>query len=523
MTQQNEYLIRVEGVNLYHVLDDTRQLSVRRGGSMLLRQAIKDLEKKENIPTPSVSCNNWETISSGASTGLFQFTSDSLQSAQKNKDHIVDFLNNHKQYKHFSFVVDVVPLLRDAVGKVDFKQTVEAVIAQNRFSQFQQPTLTCHDTPGVEKTGQPCAWDNLRPARQGDIVTRKQGKVRALVSTFANIRHNEGRKEKKDFINREIGKDYEYTWNLQTLSLSHNPDYSHCNDKIAVLYFDGNSFGKIQKNCTSKDELKRFDQEVQSKRQDFLQKLVLNANRDPAFCTIDHQRGFCIENAIRLEVLLWGGDEIMLVVPAWKGMEVLQEFYHISRDWKFTDDKDTTHPLTHAGGLVFCHHKTPLDRIQALAKELADHIKEHHSKKKNFYHYLVLESVDVPTRPYLEFVKKQYGRHNAEVWQPQAPLYEGYIHNKQSIFSSLTDEKEVGRRQIYKLALAATESISDFDQQYKRFCELTDRHEQIAQDVRSLFLQVPQPQQHEYRQLPWLHLSELWDYFAPQPKAKEVD
>lgn len=48
MTQQeNEYLMRVEGVNLYHVLDDTRQLSVRRGGSMLLRQAIKDLEKKK--------------------------------------------------------------------------------------------------------------------------------------------------------------------------------------------------------------------------------------------------------------------------------------------------------------------------------------------------------------------------------------------------------------------------------------------------------------------------------------------
>ena len=44
---KNEYLLRVEGVNLSHVLEDTRQLSVRRGGSMLLRQAIKDLEKKK--------------------------------------------------------------------------------------------------------------------------------------------------------------------------------------------------------------------------------------------------------------------------------------------------------------------------------------------------------------------------------------------------------------------------------------------------------------------------------------------
>ncbi|MCI5145302.1 MAG: hypothetical protein D3923_07160 [Candidatus Electrothrix sp. AR3] len=511
MTQQY-YLLRVEGVNLYHVLDDTRQLSVRRGGSMLLRQAIKDLEKKENIPTPSVSCNHWETISSGASTGLFQFTSDSLQSAQENKDHIVGFLNNHKKYKHFSFVIDVVPLLRDAAGKDNFKQTVEAVIAQNRFSQFQQPTLTCHDINGADKTVQPCAWDNLRPARQGDIGTRKQGKVRALVSTFANIRHDEGRKEKKDFINREIGKNYDYTWNVQTLS--HNPDYTHCNDKLAVLYFDGNSFGKIQKNCTGKQELTRFDEEIQSKRREFLQKLAEKANTDPNFCAIDQQQGQRIENAIRLEILLWGGDEIMIVVPALKGMEVLQEFYEISKDWKFTDDQGDLHKLTHAGGLVFCHHKTSLDRVQTLAKEMADHIKEHHSKKKNFYHYLVLESIDFPTRPYPDFIRKQYGRHNADVWQPQAPLN---WQVKQKLFHRLIDEDKISRRQIYKLALAATKSISDFDQQYERFCQLTDQHEQITEQIQKLFPVAEK----EYRQLPWLHLSELWDYFAPEPKQKE--
>ena len=396
--------MRIEGVNLSHVLDDTRQLSVRRGGSMLLRQAVKDIENMTELP------ESWETISSGASTGLFQFTSDSLQSAQKNKDHIVDFLNNHQQYKHFSFVVDVVPLLRDAAGKDNFKQTVEAVIAKNRFAQFQQPTLTYHDTPGTEKTGQPCSWDNINPALQGDTVKRKQGKVSALVSAFTNIRHNYGRKEKKEFINREIGKNYEYTWNLQTLS--HTPDFSHCNDKIAVLYFDGNSFGKIQKNCVSKKELKRFDNEIQSKRRDFLRQLAEDANRDKDFCTVDHQQGQRIENAIRLEVLLWGGDEIMLVVPAWKGMEVLQEFYRTSRDWKFIDDKGKTHPLTHAGGLVFCHHKTPLDRIRTLAEEMANHIKAQQknadANPKNLYHYLVLESVDFPTRPFLDFIGKQY-------------------------------------------------------------------------------------------------------------------
>ncbi|MGH8470976.1 MAG: hypothetical protein ACREVJ_00600 [Gammaproteobacteria bacterium] len=40
----SSYLLRIEGVNLDQVLDDTSQLSVRRGGSLLLRQAVLDLK-----------------------------------------------------------------------------------------------------------------------------------------------------------------------------------------------------------------------------------------------------------------------------------------------------------------------------------------------------------------------------------------------------------------------------------------------------------------------------------------------
>ncbi|WP_446009349.1 hypothetical protein [Candidatus Electrothrix sp.] len=152
---------------------------------------------------------------------------------------------------------------------------------------------------------------------------------------------------------------------------------------------------------------------------------------------------------------------------------------------------------------------------------MAEDIKENYSKKKNLYHYLVLESIDFPTRNYPEFIEKQYKLHNAEVWQPQAPLYDDYLDNKQRIFRSLTAEKEIGRRQFYKLAMAATESISEFDQKYERFCALTDRHEQINQDVRALFPEAVQHQQQKHRQLPWIHLSELWDYFAPKPSTKE--
>lgn len=105
----------------------------------------------------------------------------------------------------------------------------------------------------------------------------------------------------------------------------------------------------------------------------------------------------------RLETLLWGGDEVIWVVPAWHGWKTLTLFYQQSKHWEFVG-----HKLTHAAGIIFCHHNAPIHRIITLAKDLAELAKEK-SRKENQFAYLVLESFDHVGRNLRTFLKERYG------------------------------------------------------------------------------------------------------------------
>ncbi|MEX1027909.1 MAG: hypothetical protein WD049_07875 [Candidatus Paceibacterota bacterium] len=70
-------------------------------------------------------------------------------------------------------------------------------------------------------------------------------------------------------------------------------------------------------------------------------------------------------NQIRLETLLWGGDEILWVMPAWKGWEVAKWFFDQTHNVQ-------GHELTYGCGLVFCHAKAPIRNIIELAHRLGD-------------------------------------------------------------------------------------------------------------------------------------------------------
>ena len=95
--------------------------------------------------------------------------------------------------------------------------------------------------------------------------------------------------------------------------------------------------------------------------------------------------------AIRLETLLWGGDEIVWVTPAWRGWRLLTMFYESAKAWQLLGKS-----VTHSAGLVFCHHKAPIHEIVHLAKELNGMVKEkgRRQKARNLFAYQVLESFD---------------------------------------------------------------------------------------------------------------------------------
>lgn len=246
----------------------------------------------------------------------------------------------------------------------DYQDARERLLAQVRWQQLRQPNRYLPkaqaDPEGV------CDFDHLSPALWHKRFLKRED---CFVGESVERRFEFGRTQRNRFYESELEPfKEELDLDLTALAftsdlheLSHDPRFGNLSDKIALVYFDGNGFSNYQqKHCRDIASQARFDERLRGARRAFLADLLQRATSDPAFKS---------RQAIRLEVLMWGGDEFLLVVPAWKGWEVAQ---HLLRHHATISISQGTQELTHAGGLVFCGAKTPMVRVRGLAQKLAD-------------------------------------------------------------------------------------------------------------------------------------------------------
>lgn len=368
-------LLRLEAINLSYVIDDTEDLSTRRSGGYMLLQAVRDVEEKfkESI----------KPISTGASVGLFEILTTPPDNDLINR--IKQFLScEDKPYRHATFAITVVQ-------GGNFRALVEQSISNIRWQQMQSLNFTTcwKDTPNV------CKTDEVRPGSE------KYNTESASLSVYE--RGGAGKKLRQEFYEKEFEKhnDLIQRYQLSDLIFSAGKPFTNntealskfeikaneyksiplnLNGKMAVFYADGNSFGKIQQDCTNSEELSDWDNEIKNKRRILLAELLKFMQSTALSKTKD--------NELRFETLLWGGDEMLFLIPAWLGLEFAQKFFESTRCWRQKEK-----PLTHAAGLVFASHAAPISQLQKLAKKLADHGKAY-SKKQNTVSWIVLESFD---------------------------------------------------------------------------------------------------------------------------------
>lgn len=489
-----EYYLRVAGVNLRQVVDDTVQLSVVRGSSLLLREAVKEIAE--------TYAGKLTRISLGASVGLFGLRADDIREAKAVRDDVADLLNLSDNYKHFTFVVDVC-----ATGD-EYVLDKETVLALNRFRQVQQLSLAM-PTSNTNYRVSACDLDGVRPSQHRARVRRNPGENLPYVSESVKQRHDYGRIQKQEFYRQETSVDglidediraLRFTWDLQ--ELTGNSGFRNLNDKLALIYIDGNAFGRIQeRHCRTASDLRKFDEYIRTQRSAFLKGLLLQFAADQD-CKTTRGR-------IRLETLLWGGDEVILVVPGWRGFRTLHAFYEKSKKWAFEE------PLTHAAGLVFCHVKTPIFRTRDLAKKLAEHVKDSPGGRgKNLYDYIVLESIDFPTEPINEFWTRRYGS-LAALRQPLEPV-NNWAACEQILQELLNGKLPKG--QVYTVAQAALSeetaagALAAFSEQFKHFEKVVE-----SEALNAMRCQTERLFGSKDGIWPWLHLVDLWDYLAPQP------
>lgn len=378
----DKYYLRVEAVNFNYFIYDTDKIQPMRGGSYLLLEAINDLANRK------FNGINLNRVMTGASIGLFSFK---LEAGVKHEDiasKVREYLLKETE-GHATFVVSVLR----STG--NFEQDIETITAMNRWQQFQQPTLVLPEEASREK----CFYDGIRPGFEDN---KHEGKK--TLSKSVSFRRDRGQELRSKIYSRILCNKLtiEFTDNLE--ELSKNTDKGNLNGKMAFIYFDGNKFTKIRKAlCKDEKSLKNFSECVESYRKQFLSKLIHKAQAEPDFKN---------NGAIRIETLLWGGDEFEIIVPAWKGWEVLQLFYESMANAQFNGVQ-----LTHAGGIIFSNHKAPIRQIRDMARKLGDMAKDKlpsdfrslTHNEHDIAHYLIMESFDTVGPDLEHFVKHYYG------------------------------------------------------------------------------------------------------------------
>ncbi len=461
----SKYYLRIEGVNLTNFVYDTQDLSTIRGGGLRLLDAIEEIEDRFK--------NKLHPISTGASSGLFEANVSTFDDAQHVKGQVKDYLNKDSCLKYATFVVDILKS-----NDSNFKEDKEKILALNRWSQMQSPSVAVPS----QTSDTPCTIDMVRPAGSNRLPKYKD-KEDVPVSDSVYYRRDYGLKAKQRFYEKITGITTlpEFVYDLDKLTSDESQGNLH--HKMAVIYIDGNRFGAIQEETKVQDELKSWDDTIKQYRKQMLGELLNETILKPEWTNGDKHR---------METLLWGGDEIIWVVPAWVGWWTLDFFYRHSKSWRFNGT-----PLKHAAGIVFCHHNAPIHRITPLAKELAEEAKKK-DRSKSLFVYQKLESFD--------HIGKDFKSHVSSVYKGKAKADDLILDGEQmqKIRAQIIELKEndfpVSR--LHKVVYAVISGQEDIESIIKK--TITDKA--LTEQLKSLTTLL------NGESTKWIHIAELWDY-----------
>ncbi|WP_321337179.1 hypothetical protein [Breoghania sp.] len=424
------WMVRAEGVNFTTTLADTEDLSITRGASLALLQIGTYVEE---VLRSCAGTAKVEKVFSGASQCLYQVELPTPESdfpirlKAQAAALLADQRANRKRkpeisppFTHLCLLVDAAPLNDDSKkGREMASIHAEAL---NRGAQLRNWSL-----PPIGRkapTNRLDPFDRLRPAlaevtlpagKIGDAgplvpVRTSEDKNSETVSAAPSSieRRAFGREQRRAFYVEELKDSSEdrgdnftlpegltFTDSLQAIASAPFPVSGSgegiplsAQDKVAVIYCDGNAFG----SALEKAGPKAFSRKLKAYRREFLA-AVLNwyAKGHASPCRDAFSIRTDREIQLRLETLLWGGDEFIFVVPSWLASEFVRGFFEISKDWEIEGQR-----LTHALGIVIAGVKTPIRLMRARAEEIANLAKDAGLRTQNTATFEVFESLAPP-------------------------------------------------------------------------------------------------------------------------------
>ncbi|MBI1358246.1 MAG: hypothetical protein GC160_28255 [Acidobacteria bacterium] len=364
-------------MNLDNMFSDCEDLSATRGGGLAILN-IGVLAAKGLDLAPD------DLITAGASKGLLRVRGSGPEDVERIVRSALLDAAPEIQRQVLAHATIMIKAVQEGVPE-ELSQKVAELTAGIRLAQMRSASVAY---PKLHQRAV-CRTDKLRPAR------RENGE-----SDFTAARSEWGRGQKSRVIAEILGADRRVTQTLDELSSHERGEGHRLHHKIAVLRFDGNDFGAAADECKTPEEKREFSETVQRDQRQFFHDLL---SEDPG--------SWFSDDGLQIEVVVYGGDEVTFVTPAWLGWRALRKFYECAQKWK---RPKTGMPLTYGGGVVFCHYKAPIHAIKRLASDLADEAKERAraatGNKGNFAMVQVLESFDAIGQDLGDFLTDRYGK-----------------------------------------------------------------------------------------------------------------
>jgi hypothetical protein len=406
----------------------------------------------------------------------------------------------------------------------DFPLVLARLQAQIRRQQWRMPTVRVPADPHDEPAKDACFLDGWRPA----VVPYRVDPTRPdlKVSRATDFRRRYGRRVKNEIFQTLLG-DPTYGEDLVAKDLNRlaaDPSRGTLHGKIALIHIDGNSFGKVRRKlCTTPKARADFDEEIQQGcRELFLLSLLDHAKGDPALQARDDAGN----TALRIEILLWGGDEMTLVVPAWRGWKTLALYYQQANLLRFQG-----HELSQRAAIIFCHHNAPILQIRRLADELlartradiehnfADALQNHadfahldeaarpqtlawlaNHALGNAIHYLSLKSFDMLGGSLDAFLQKYYAHSDYR----DLLLYAHELGRVGEHLQKL--HSHVAKGKVLEIVQALhMQDETRLTQVYNRLLQMTDSRQRQAVTASLAALVAEKPGR-------WQMIADLWDF-----------
>jgi hypothetical protein len=325
------------------------------------------------------------------------------------------FLKAKAKLKYFTFAhACYTPQKQDNLAGI-----LAVLFSRQRTWQLQTPTVALPDavTSLLPAEKAFCLFTLGRQASLPGAV--EKGKP---ISASARIRRSEGRQQKQAFYGNQIKRSADAAEQLgdsaaasklrEALEQLEQEAFSIAEDfndiviggpgdlppnvkgKLAVVFMDGNGFTAKRTSCANWGTI---DQAFSAYRT-FCLALERNGGLILAGVLpwMLKRQEFCGGSGgnryLRFETLLWGGDDICFVLPAWGAFAFMEKLQDILKGLR-APVRDREEVLTYKAGMVFADHKSPIRDLRTVAEQLAYAAKET-SGDCNIVQVMALEGLD---------------------------------------------------------------------------------------------------------------------------------